>query len=199
VRPGHALDQIDFAGAKLDIGCGARKRRPDYIGVDRRALPGVDLVGEVEEILSAIPDGVVDEIYSSHFLEHVDDLDGVLAEMCRVLRRGGRLEIVVPHFSNPYFASDPTHRRPFGLYTFSYLVADAPLRRQVPRYGEALPLRLSRVELGFQSTPPFYVRHAFKRAVGLLVNLSRWTREFYEENLVYLVPCYELRFSLVRL
>jgi len=120
-------------------------------------------------------------------------------EMCRVLRPGGHLEIVVPHFSNPYFASDPTHRRAFGLYTFSYLTADAPLRRQVPHYGEVLPVRLERVVLGFKSTPPFYGRHALKRAVGLVVNLSRWTREFYEENLVYLVPCYELRFRLVRL
>ena len=196
---GDALHPVDFAGAKLDIGCGARKRGPDYIGIDRRALAGVDLVGEIADVLATIPDGVVAEIHCSHVLEHVDDLEGVLAEMCRVLCRGARLEIVVPHFSNPYFASDPTHRRPFGLYTFSYLVADAPLRRQVPRYGEPLPLRLASVGLGFKSTPPFYVRHAFKRAVGVLVNLSRWTREFYEENLVYLVPCYELRFSLVRL
>lgn len=194
-----AVHQIDFAGAKLDIGCGARKRGPEYLGVDRRALAGVDLVGEVADVLAAVPDGVIAEIYCSHFLEHVDNLEAILAEMCRVLRRGGRLEIVVPHFSNPYFASDPTHRRPFGLYTFSYLVADAPFRRRVPCYEEALPLRLASVALGFKSTAPFYVRHAFKRAVGLLVNLSRWTREFYEENLVYLVPCYELRFSLVRL
>lgn len=201
MRAGDTLGQIDFAGAKLDVGCGSRKREPDYIGIDRRALPGVDLVGEAADVLSAIPAGVVGEIWCSHFLEHVDDFEAVLAEMCRVLRRGGRLEIVVPHFSNPYFASDPTHRRPFGLYTFAYLVADSPLRRQVPCYGDPLPLplRLVGVALNFKSTPPFYGRHAFKRAVGLLVNLSRWTREFYEENLVYLVPCYELRFSLVRL
>ena len=185
--------------AKLDIGCGARKRGPDYIGVDRLDLPGVDVVGEVLDVLAAIPDGAIDEIYCSHFLEHIDDLDGMLAEICRVLRRAGRLEVVVPHFSNPYFASDPTHRRAFGLYTFSYLAADAPLRRRVPHYGNSVPLRLDRVILGFKSTPPFYGRHAFKRAIGALVNLMRWTREFYEENLVYLVPCYELRFSLVRL
>lgn len=80
------------------------------------------------------------------------------------------LEIVVPHFSNPYFASDPTHRRPFG-----------------PQYGDALPPQLERVVLCFMSTPQFG-RHAFKKAVGLLVNSSRWATDFYEENLVYLVP-----------
>lgn len=197
--PASDLPRGGWDRAKLDIGCGARKCGPEYIGIDRLALPGVDVLGEVSDVLATIPDGVIEEIFCSHFLEHIDDLDSMLAEFCRVLRRGGRLEVVVPHFSNPYFASDPTHRRPFGLYTFSYLTAGAPLRRQVPNYGEALPLRLARVVLGFKSSPPFYGRHAFKLAIGLLVNLSRWTREFYEENLVYLVPCYELRFSLVRL
>lgn len=189
---------IDFAGAKLDVGCGERKRSPGYIGVDQLALPGVDIVGDVHEVLSSIPDGTVAEVYCSHFLEHIDDLDGMLAQMCRVLRTDGHLEVVVPHFSNPYFASDPTHRRAFGLYTFSYVTERPPLRRQVPHYAEPLPLTLEHVELGFKSAPPFYGRHAVKLALGRVVNFSRWTREFYEENLVYLLPCYELRFSLVR-
>ena len=32
------------------------------------------------------------------------------------------------------------------------------------------------VALGFKSTRPFYVRHALKRAVGSVVNLSRWLK-----------------------
>lgn len=189
---------IDFTDAKLDLGCGTRKRTPAHIGVDRLEHPAVDVVGDVLDVLGQIPDGVVAEVYCSHFLEHVDDLETVLSEMCRVTRSGGLLEIVVPHFSNPYFASDPTHRTPFGLYTFSYLTADAPLRRQVPHYADPLPVRLERVTLGFKSTPPFYGRHAFKKLVGLLVNSSRWSKEFYEENLTYLLPCYELVFELRR-
>jgi ubiquinone/menaquinone biosynthesis C-methylase UbiE len=191
---------MDLNGAKIDLGCGERKRSPDHIGVDRRDLPGVDLVGEVRDVLAEVPDGVVDEIYCSHFLEHVDDLTGTLREMCRVIRRGGSLEIVVPHFSNPYFASDPTHRHRFGLYTFSYLIADARLlRRRVPRYDAPLPVRLERVHLGFKSTPPFYGRHAIKRAIGALVNSSDWSREFYEENLASIAPCYEIEFVMARL
>lgn len=186
-------------GAKLDLGCGPRKRGPEYLGVDLIDHPGVDIVGDVLDVLGAIESGVIAEVYCSHFLEHVDDLEAVLSEICRVTRQGGRIQIVVPHFSNPYFASDPTHKRPFGLYTFSYLARAAPLRRQVPDYGARLPVALSRVHLGFKSTPPFYGRHGFKRLIGSVVNLSNWTREFYEENLVYLVPCYEIEFELARL
>ena len=188
-----------FEGAKLDLGCGNRKRSREHVGIDRLEHPDVDLVGDVLEVLATIPDGVVQEVFCSHFLEHVDDLETMLAEMTRVTRPGGRVEIVVPHFSNPYFASDPTHRRPFGLYTFSYLTSTALLRRQVPQYGDPLPLQLERVSLGFKSTPPFYARHGFKRLFGALINCSGWSKEFYEENLVYLVPCYEVEFSLRRL
>lgn len=183
---------------KLDLGCGERKRGEEYLGVDVLDSPAVDLLGEATEALGRLPAGSVACIFASHFLEHVDDLDGLLSEMARVVKPGGEVEIVVPHFSNPYFYSDPTHRRTFGLYSFSYFVARAPLKRQVPRYGRDLPFRLARVSLGFKSTPPFYGRHFFKRLFGLIFNSSRGLREFYEENLCYLVPCYEVRFVLVR-
>ena len=31
-----------------------------------------------------------------------------------------------------------------------------------------------------------------KRSFGLLLNASRWGVEFYEENLCWLLPCYEV-------
>jgi ubiquinone/menaquinone biosynthesis C-methylase UbiE len=185
------------AGGKLDLGCGSRKRGPEYIGVDRLDAPGVDIVGEVGEVLAAIPDGVVDEIVSAHFLEHVADVDRLLSEMLRVVRPGGRIVVEVPHFSNPYYFSDLTHRNFFGLYSFAYYTNQVHFKRQVPTYGRELPFRLDSVRLVFKSPRPFYVRYAIKRLIGLAVNLSRATQEFYEENLCYLLPCYELRYVLV--
>jgi SAM-dependent methyltransferase len=141
----------------------------------------------------------VDAISSSHFFEHVPDV-GTLVEACaRVLKPGGLLEVVVPHFSNPYYYSDPTHRTPFGLYSFSYFAVDDVLRRKVPRYGRQPLLRLLDVRLGFKSARPFALRHAAKRAIGLLVNRSTFTKELYEENFSHVVPCYEVTFRLERL
>lgn len=185
-------------GRKLDIGCGPRKIDGDHVGVDLIEYPGVDVVGDIGEVLAQIPDGALEGAYSSHFFEHVDDVQGLLGELARTLRIAAVLEIVVPHFSNPYFFSDPTHKTAFGLYSFSYLTADEIYRRQVPSYVRDKRFGLQSAELGFKSPPPFYGRYAFKRAVGYLVNLTRWSQEFYEENLCYLVPCYEVRFRLVR-
>ena len=114
------------------------------------------------------------------------------------MAHGAPLTIVVPHFSNPFYYSDPTHRTPFGLYTMAYFCEQQLFRRQVPRYGFKSPFSIDAVRLQFKSYPPRYVRHAFKRLVGAAVNSSLFAMEFYEENLCWLVPCYEVQYSLRR-
>lgn len=182
----------------IELGCGARKRDSGAVGIDALALPGVDLVGDVFEVLAAFPNASVDSVRSFHFFEHVEELPRLLAEIARVLRTSGELYVVTPHFSNPYYYSDHTHRRPFGLYTFSYLAHSALFARTVPTYGYESAFELVDVSLGFRSERPFYARYAFKRVVGVVVNLSRWTKEFWEENLCWLLPCYEVAYTLRR-
>lgn len=46
--------------------------------------------------ISALPDASVDYVYSVNVLEHIEDDTGVLAEISRKLRPGGRLLIYVP-------------------------------------------------------------------------------------------------------
>ncbi len=183
---------------KLDLGCGPTKREPDYIGVDAIDGPAVDVVGDVLGVLRALRPESVSEVYSSHLLEHIDELDSLVEELERVLVVGGRLHVRVPHFSNPYYYSDPTHRRPFGLYTFSYFADDGLLRRRVPTYGHVQRLRLERVRLNFRSSMEFRFRYRVKAAIGRLVNRSVWLQELYEENLAWILPCYELEFVLVK-
>lgn len=182
----------------LELGCGKRKRQPHWIGIDALDYQGVDIVGDVYDVLAAFPDGSVHAVHSFHFFEHVADLPRLLDELARVIKPGGMLHVVVPHFSNPYYYSDYTHRNPFGLYSFSYLSEDALLRRKVPIYRDALHFRLMDAQLHFKSSPPFYFRHGIKRLFGFLFNLNRYMREFYEENLCYFFPCYEIAFTLKR-
>jgi ubiquinone/menaquinone biosynthesis C-methylase UbiE len=180
----------------LELGCGPRKRYTGSIGIDAIDYENVDIVADAADALRAFPPASVDFITSSHFLEHVPDVGQFLAEMARVARPGGRIEVVVPHFAHPYFSSDPTHRNRFGLYTFSYLAEDRILRRGVPDYVRRHDLRLQAVDLVFKSTRPFYVRHALKRILGWLFNSCGYMQELYEENFCYIFPCYEVRYLL---
>jgi len=181
----------------LELGCGARKRHADAIGIDKLDYAGVDLVGDVFEILRSLQATCVQTVHAYHFFEHVNDLPALLEEVARVLKPGGWLDVEVPHFANPYFYSDPTHSKFFGLYTFSYLAQDGIFRRRVPQYGHTPRFELADVRLDFDS--PFPVRGLIKRMIGPVFNLTRWLQEFHEENLCYLLPCYQLRFSLRRL
>ncbi len=185
-------------GATLELGCGSRKRHPEAIGIDALDHECVDIVGDVYEVLERVPAASAEAVYSYHFFEHVTDLPRLMDLLARVIRPGGALSVVVPHFSNPYFYSDYSHRGFFGLYSFSYLVSDNIHRRKVPTYGREISFELSLAELIFKSPPPFYVRYAFKQILQAVFNLNRWTRELYEENFCYLLPCYEIRFEMRR-
>lgn len=182
----------------LELGCGNRRRCEGSLTIDQRNLPAVDLVGDVFEILARLPDACSSEIISSHFLEHVDDLPRLLGELARVLRNGGRMRATVPHYSNPYFYSDPTHERRFGLYTFSYFARDPVLARRVPRYDATLPFVIESLRLEFRSPAVFPFRRWVRRGVTRVLNLSVWSLEFYEENLSQVFPCYEIAVVLRR-
>lgn len=200
VRDKHGL-LAEVNGLKrvvLEIGCGPNKRIPGAIGIDALDYDGVDVVGDVFEVLRAIPDGSVDGVHSFHFFEHVEDFPGLLAEIARVLRRGGSLEVVVPHFSNPYFHSDPTHKVVFGLYTFCYYASESLFGRKVPTYKHEPQFELLEVNLGFKSSRPFVFRHAIKRIVGIVFNSCGYLKELYEENFAYIFPCYEIGYKLMK-
>lgn len=195
----HVLDTLPERGpVVLELGCGEQRKRRDAIGIDQRDLPEVDLVGDIFEVLGKLPDDCAGEVVSWHFLEHVDDLPRLFAELARVVREGGRVESVVPHFSNPYFYSDYTHVRPFGLYSFSYFATDRLLKRRVPHYGVPLPFELESLRLEFRSPKAFPLRRFLRRRMTPLVNASVWTQEFYEENLSHIFPCYEVKAVLRR-
>lgn len=197
-KEGIIADITNMSKVVVELGCGNRKSVPQAIGVDLLDYDCVDIVGDVFDVLRHFPDASIDEVYSCHFVEHIADLPALMHELSRVQRPGGKLEIVVPHFSSPYFYSDYTHKTFFGLYTLSYFARDSIFKRRVPTYGKNIEYNLKSVNYVFLSPQPFYLRYLIKKVVGFLVNLNRFTKEFYEENLCYLFPCYEIKYQLIK-
>ncbi len=136
-------------------------------------------------------------MYAYHFIEHVPDVAKLLSVLARVMRVDGILEFVAPHFSNPYFYSDPTHKSTFGLYTFAYLSDSSIFSRQVPSYVRDMRFQLKNTDLVFKSSRPFYMRYLIKSLWGKIFNSCAFMRELYEENFCYLIPCYEVKYVLV--
>ena len=182
----------------LEIGCGMKKQKESSIGTDMLDSACVDIVGDIYEVLASLPNSTVDTVYAYHFIEHVPDVPKLLSELSRIIKLGGHLILVAPHFSNPYFYSDPTHRTFFGLYTFAYYANNSPFKRKVPMYGYKSEFDILSVDLSFKSSRPFFLRHIIKYTIGAVFNSSNYFKEFYEENLCYIFPCYEVKYTLQR-
>lgn len=182
--------------AILDIGCGPLKKKEDWIGIDLLDSVGVDLVGDIYEIVKAIPSDSIDEIHSFHFFEHIPDVPSLLKELRRILKPTGFIEIVVPHFSNAYFYSDYTHKSFFGLYSLSYMVTDNILQRKVPNYNLDTGLGLKSVYLRFNS--PLLINRPMRKLAQLIFNTSNLMKEWYEDSWSRTFPCYEIQFILTK-
>lgn len=183
---------------RLNVGCGPVKSPSGFIGIDQLAYPNVDIVGNAIEILKSYPDGSVSEILMSHFLNHVSNWNDYFREMERVLEPSGQIIIISPHFSNPYFYSDPTHVNTTGLYSISYYVRDELLKRKVPKYYGDSSLKLEDVFFVFKSPRPFYFRYIIKRLLGIPFNLTRYMQELYEEFFSRLFYAYEIKFVITK-
>lgn len=105
----------------LNLGCG-RMIHPDRVNVDSWAGNGVDVVCDLDSFPWPWADGEGDAIHAEHIFEHVEHPLEFMREAWRVLRPGGVLHLVVPHFQSPNAFTDPTHRRFCTHDTFRYWV-----------------------------------------------------------------------------
>lgn len=110
--------------SKLHIGCGL-KILSGYINLDVVKLPGVDVVHNINKTFP-FADNHFEEIVGNHIIEHVNDIEAVMKELHRILKPGGILILETPHFSFSNAYVDPTHKKFFSYYTFTYFVKGAP-------------------------------------------------------------------------
>jgi SAM-dependent methyltransferase len=90
----------------IDLGCGKNKK-PGYIGVDKFSIPEVDYVVDFEKENLPFNDDSVENVYSSHCLEHLSDPHKLLGELIRVCTNNASFELWLPHLrSNDAFVFD---------------------------------------------------------------------------------------------
>ena len=171
----------------IELGCG-EKRKEGRITIDRVDQSNVDIVADIEDGLNFLPDNSVDELHCRSVLEHIDNFEYLMLEILRVLKKDGKAVIFVPHFSNPYYYSDYTHKRHFGLYSFYYFVeAEKQLKRKVPEFYTKIRINIISQKLVFRS--PFWISKKLKKLFGFFINLHSSIMEFYELHLCYICPC----------
>ena len=94
---------------RIDLGCGSA-RRDGFVGLDVFPGPQVDHVIDLTADPFPFPDDSVDEVFSAHFLEHIDSPNHVFGEIGRVCRDGARIEFWTPYaFTNEAFLYGHLH------------------------------------------------------------------------------------------
>lgn len=95
---------------KINIGCGDENFKGYYrLDYDNQFKP--DKIWNLNKFPYPFKDNTWGEIYTSHVLEHIDDIYAVLYEMFRITKVGGIIHIKMPHHSNGWSKGDFTHKR----------------------------------------------------------------------------------------
>jgi len=167
----------------LDVGCG-RGKYPGAIGLDVSPATQADVLGDWTRGYP-FAESSFDEVRLIHVIEEVPDILAALAEVHRIVRPGGRVTIVTPHYTDHSSYCSPTHRWHLSSFSF-WFYSDKP--HEYDYYGQArfrerrVTVKLLRLWrwLGFE----------------LLVNHARWFRKFWEYYLCFLVRGKNITFEL---
>jgi SAM-dependent methyltransferase len=173
----------------LDVGCGKNKIA-GAIGLDNNPLTGADVIHDLGEFPYPFADNEFEIVVANHIVEHVPDVIAFINELYRITKPGGRIKMLTPHYTNPDWANDPTHRNHINSYTFNTFQPE----KQLFDYYTNARLRSVRTYVTLLN---------LWRALGIefAVNLDnrwpamRWTRKFWEQYLSFIFRGKELQFE----
>jgi SAM-dependent methyltransferase len=165
----------------------ARTHRVLHLGPGREASLGVsvdisrdvrpNVVADLNRPPYPFKDNSFDAAYAFSVVEHLDNFFGVFTDLHRVLKPGGFVALLTPHFSNAASFIDPSHRLHLSVRSFDYFIEGTDL---FASYG-------------------FYTRVRYRVRERLLMLERPWTHlsflqravnrfpQFYEEHLCYLL------------
>lgn len=111
---------------RIDVGCGTRGGDDNCVGIDF-----IDYGQKyVRDITKGLPfcDNSVEFIRCHNTLEHIrsEDVILLLNEMWRVLKPGGRADIIVPPATHHNAFADPTHKSFWNTSSFAYVSGSRP-------------------------------------------------------------------------
>ena len=159
----------------LDVGCGINKL-PGSIGIDRNQSSRADVICELDQFPYPFRDSSFDALQAVHVIEHVGDVMKTMEEFHRLVRAGGEVLIVTPHYTDFSSFCDPTHRWHLNSFSLRYFGEDNA------GYGYYSNVRFEEISVRVKLL-------ALWRWLGFefLVNTFPRYRRFWEHYLCYVV------------
>ena len=145
------------------------------MGTTLDSSPGVapDVVHDLDLRPYPFPDSSFDAVYGFSVIEHVTNPLDVLSELHRILRPGGFVALLTPHFSDAASFVDPTHQVHLSGRSFDYLLEGSTLGTQYNFYSGArfrLRHRLVMLQAPWSKVP--FLQRAANRWLATYERLS---------------------------
>ncbi|PLW95191.1 MAG: hypothetical protein C0592_00590 [Marinilabiliales bacterium] len=174
---------------KLNLGCGTDIKE-GWVNLDVSPLEGVDVVHDVNTLPLPFEDELFDYILCQDILEHIEYIP-VLKELHRIMKKGGIIEIRVPHFTSRINYIDPTHKKRFSIETFDFFTSKAPNGRDY--YFDFHFEKVIYKQIWFYKKGLFFGNYLFEP----FINAGNRMRMYYEASfLSRLFPCANIRVKL---
>lgn len=175
---------------RLNLGCGT-DIRSGWVNLDAIALPGVDIVHDLNDLPLPFADATFDQITAKDVLEHVAYIP-LLRDLHRILKDNGTLMIQVPHFTSANNYIDPTHRSRFSIRTFEFFVSDSTFGRDY--YFDFSFKTIVVRHISFLKRPLYY-----NIPIEMLVNTHYKVQKYYELTaLCTLFPATNITVTLMK-
>ena len=122
-KAGHF--DLYLKGKGIDIGCG-----DDKLMVEQGSVDCWDLNNGDAMLMESIANDTYDFVYSSHCLEHLEDLETSLYNWSRILKKGGHLYFAVPEYILYERMTFPSIFNIDHKQTFSYYMTKEQVKRK---------------------------------------------------------------------
>lgn len=125
-------------GKRLHFGCGP-KHYEGYVNIDWNIHDGADFVWDMTKFPYPWDDSSIDEIRCEHTLEHFETpmYHTILNEFYRILKNGGRCNLVVPYFRSSRAYSNG-HKQWFQYSSFLKITD----KKNSERYNKFYPHKI---------------------------------------------------------
>src|SRR5512140_187204 len=168
----------------LDVGCGINKYT-GAIGIDKNPRSRADVICDLDRFPYPFLDAAFDQLRAVHFIEHSSDVIRTMEEFHRLVRPGGRICVVTPHYTDFSSFCDPTHRWHLNSFSFRSFGEDHG------GFGYYSDVKLREISVRLKLL-------ALWRYLGFefLVNHFPRFRRFWEHYLCYVVRGKVMEFTL---
>lgn len=122
-KSGHF--DLYLKGKGIDIGCGE-----DKLKVEQGSVDAWDLTNGDAMLMEGIPNETYDFVYSSHCLEHTQDVEITLYNWTRILKKDGFLYFVIPEYVLYEKMTFPSVYNYDHKQTFSYYITKDQVKRE---------------------------------------------------------------------